>query len=82
MTAGLNASYLSIANGIGPVIAGLMIDQRTTRLAEVAELAGAKVDPHNYVSYAYPLYAAGILTFLVLLLAVRSQKQYAPKAVQ
>ncbi len=80
MTAGLNASYLSIANGIGPVIAGLMIDQRTTRLAEVAELAGATVDPQNYVSYAYPLYAAGILTFGVLLLAVRSQKQYAPKA--
>ncbi len=79
MTAGLNASYLSIANGIGPVIAGLMIDQRTTRLAEVAELAGAKVNPLSYSSYAYPLYAAGILTFGVLLLAVRSQKQYAPK---
>lgn len=30
---------------------------------------------------SYPLYAAGILTFLVLLLAVRSQKQYAPKPV-
>ena len=81
MTAGLNASYLSIANGIGPVIAGLMIDQHATKLAEMAELAGAKVDPSNYVSYAYPLYAAGILTFLVLLLAVRSQQQYTPKPI-
>jgi MFS family permease len=79
MTAGLNASYLSISNGIGPVVAGLMIDQRTTKLAEVAELAGQKVNPFNYSSYAYPLYAAGILTFLVLILAVRSQQQYAPK---
>jgi MFS family permease len=79
MTAGLNASYLSISNGIGPVVAGLMIDQRTTKLAEVAELAGQKVNPLNYSSYAYPLYAAGILTFLVLILAVRSQQQYAPK---
>ena len=25
---GLNASYLSAANGIGPVIAGLMVDQK------------------------------------------------------
>jgi MFS family permease len=82
MTAGLNASYLSISNGIGPVIAGLMIDQNATKLAEVAELTGAKVNPHNYASYAYPLYAAGILTFLVLLLAVRSQQQYAPKSAQ
>lgn len=79
MTAGLNASYLSIANGIGPIIAGLMIDQNATRLAELAELAGAEVNPQSYASYAYPLYAAGILTFLVLFLAVRSQQQYAPK---
>ena len=82
MTAGINASYLSISNGIGPIIAGLMIDQHATKLAEVAELAGAKVNPANYSSYAYPLYLAGILTFVVFLLAVRSQRQYAPKAAQ
>jgi MFS family permease len=80
MTAGINASYLSISNGIGPIIAGLMIDQHATKLAEVAELAGAKVNPLSYSSYAYPLYLAGILTFVVFLLAVRSQRQYAPKA--
>jgi MFS family permease len=82
MTAGINASYLSISNGIGPIIAGLMIDQNATKLAEVAELAGAKVNPLSYSSYAYPLYLAGILTFVVFLLAVRSQRQYAPKAAQ
>jgi MFS family permease len=79
MTSGLNASYLSIANGIGPIIAGLMIDQRTTKAAEIAENAGALVNPKNYASYAYPLYAAGACTFLVLLIAVRFQQQYSPK---
>jgi hypothetical protein len=54
----------------------------TTRLVEVVELAGQKVNPLDYSSYAYPLYAAGILTFLVLLLAVRSQHQYAPKPAE
>jgi MFS family permease len=82
MTAGINASYLSISNGIGPIIGGLMIDQHATKMAEIAELAGAKVNPLNYSSYAYPLYLAGMLTFIVFLLAVRSQRQYAPKPAQ
>jgi MFS family permease len=80
MTAGVNASYLSIANGIGPIVAGLMINQHAIKIAEEAEKAGASINPQNYVSYSYPLYLAGILTFVVLLLAVRSQGQYAPKA--
>jgi predicted MFS family arabinose efflux permease len=80
MTSGLNASYLSIANGLGPIVAGLMIDKHTTKAAELAEQAGALVNPKNYVSYTYPFYIAGACTFLVLFLAVRYQRQYAPKA--
>jgi MFS family permease len=79
MAAGLNASYLSISNGIGPVIAGLMIDQRTTKAAEIAEKAGGLVNPANYSSYNHPLYAAGLCTFGVLILAIRLQRQYGPK---
>jgi multidrug resistance protein len=60
---GLNASYLSIANGIGPVIAGLMVDQK------------------NPATYGYPLYLAGIFTFIVLFFAVRSRRKYTPKTV-
>ncbi len=60
---GLNASYLSIANGIGPVIAGLMVNQK------------------NPATYGYPLYLAGIFTFIVLFFAVRSRRKYTPKAV-
>jgi predicted MFS family arabinose efflux permease len=55
---GLNSSYLSIANAIGPVIAGLLINQI------------------NLKSYAYPLYLAGFLTFLVLVLAFRTRTKY------
>ncbi|MCE2721316.1 MAG: MFS transporter [Dolichospermum sp.] len=55
---GLNASYLSIYNGIGPVIAGLMVKQSQP------------------VTYGYPLYIAGILTFLVLALAIATRKRY------
>jgi predicted MFS family arabinose efflux permease len=55
---GLNASYLSISNGIGPVIAGLMVKQSQP------------------VTYGYPLYIAGILTFLVLALAIATRKRY------
>jgi len=55
---GLNSSYLSIANAIGPVIAGLLIHQS------------------NPKTYGYPLYLAGFLTLLVLMLAVRTRKQY------
>jgi predicted MFS family arabinose efflux permease len=61
---GLNASYLSAANGIGPVIAGLMVDQN---------------NPHTY---SYPLYLAGIFTFVVLFFAVRNRHKYTPKMTQ
>ncbi len=55
---GLNSSYLSIANAIGPVIAGLLINQI------------------NLKSYAYPLYLAGFLTLLVLVLAITTHRKY------
>jgi multidrug resistance protein len=58
---GLNASYLSAANGIGPVIAGLMVDQK------------------NPLTYGYPLYLAGIFTFIVLFFAVRNRRKYTPR---
>ncbi|MEA5619668.1 MFS transporter [Cronbergia sp. UHCC 0137] len=58
---GLNASYLSISNGIGPVIAGMIVKQS------------------NPVTYGYPLYLAGMLTFLVLFLAINKRRQYMPQ---
>jgi len=61
---GVNSSYLSISNGFGPVIAGLVINQ------EYPE------------SYSYPLYLAGICTFLVLGLAFIKRKDYAVKGVR
>ncbi|MFO5526413.1 MAG: MFS transporter [Cuspidothrix sp.] len=57
---GLNASYLSIANAIGPVIAGMMVQQSQP------------------ITYGYPLYLAGVLTFVVLVLAIATCKQYSP----
>jgi predicted MFS family arabinose efflux permease len=60
---GLNASYLSAANGIGPVIAGLMVDQK------------------NPLTYGYPLYLAGIFTFIVLFFAVRNRAKFTPKII-
>jgi multidrug resistance protein len=63
---GLNASYLSISNAIGPVIAGMLIHQS------------------NPVTYTYPLYLAGVLTFGVLVLAIATRKRYqveSPRAV-
>jgi len=56
---GLNSSYLSISNAVGPVIAGVLIDQS------------------HPTTYRYPLYLAGVLTFLVLGLAVMTRKRYA-----
>jgi len=56
---GINSSYLSISNGIGPIIAGLLVDQN---------------NPH---SYGYPLYLAGICTFLVLIFAFAKRDIYA-----
>jgi MFS family permease len=79
MTAGLNASYLSISNGFGPLVAGMMIDQKMTTAANLAEKAGAQVNPGNYISYTYPLYAAGFCTFLVFVLALQTKAQYKPK---
>jgi len=58
---GLNASYLSVSNAFGPVIAGTLIHQS------------------NPASYAYPLYLAGVLTFLVLGLAIVTRKRYQVK---
>lgn len=59
MAMGINASYLSIANAVGPVIAGIIMNQ------------------NNPQTYGYSLYLAGILTSLVLLLAIKTQKKYA-----
>ncbi|HIK05627.1 MAG TPA: MFS transporter [Trichormus sp. M33_DOE_039] len=58
---GLNSSYLSMSNGIGPVIAGLLVNQ------------------DNPISYSYPLYLAGMLTFGVLLFAIANYQKYIPK---
>ncbi|MEA5575210.1 MFS transporter [Anabaena sp. UHCC 0451] len=57
---GLNASYLSISNGIGPVIAGMIVHQSQP------------------ITYGYPLYLAGVLTFLVLGFAVYNRQRYTP----
>jgi multidrug resistance protein len=61
---GLNASYLSAANGIGPIIAGLMVDRR------------------NPTTYGYPLYIAGIFTFIVLFFAIRNRSKFTPRLTQ
>jgi predicted MFS family arabinose efflux permease len=58
---GINASYLSAANGIGPIIAGLMVDEK------------------HPLTYAYPLYIAGIFTFIVLFFAIRYRSRFTPK---
>ena len=58
MALGLNSSYLSASNAIGPVLAGLLVNQS------------------HPATYAYPLYLAGILTFLVLGLAIATRQQY------
>jgi multidrug resistance protein len=77
MTSGLNAAYLTIATGIGPVISALLIDRTTIEAAEkLARETGRAVNLQSYVSYSYPLYVAGIAAFAVLLLAVRTQRQY------
>ncbi|WP_427157673.1 MFS transporter [Aliinostoc sp. HNIBRCY26] len=62
MALGLNSSYLSMSNGIGPVIAGLIVNQA------------------NPISYSYPLYLAGVLTFIVLLFAIVNRQKYIPKS--
>jgi predicted MFS family arabinose efflux permease len=59
--AGLNASYLSIANGIGPIIAGTIVDK------------------NHILTYGYPLYLAGICTFIVLGFAVQNHRKFTPR---
>ncbi len=61
--AGLNASYLSAANAIGPVIAGLMVDQNQPQ------------------TYGYPLYLAGVCTFIALFYAVIKRRSYIPTPI-
>jgi multidrug resistance protein len=77
MTSGLNAAYLTIATGLGPVISALLIDRNTIEAAEkLARETGRAVNLQSYVSYSYPLYFAGICAFAVLLLAMHTQGQY------
>ncbi|MDX2100133.1 MAG: MFS transporter [Leptolyngbyaceae cyanobacterium bins.59] len=59
MAMGLNSSYLSVSNAVGPVIAGMVVHS------------------DRPLTYSYPLYLAGGLTFLVLLLAINTRAQYA-----
>lgn len=60
MVMGLNSSDLSIFNGIGPLIAGLLVRQAYP------------------ASNGYPLYLVEGCTLVVLLLAVKTRKKYAP----
>jgi multidrug resistance protein len=60
---GLNASYLSAANAVGPIIAGLMVNEEYP------------------LTYGYPLYIAGIFTFIVLFFAVRYRRKYIPHTI-
>lgn len=77
MTSGLNAAYLSISVGIGPVISALLVDKNAIESAEkIAKATGAAVNIGSYASYAYPLYAAGLCAFIVLCLAVKTRRQY------
>ncbi len=77
MTSGLNAAYLTIATGIGPVISAMLIDRTTIEAAEkLARETGIAVNIQSYVSYSYPLYVAGIGAFAVLILAMKTQRQY------
>lgn len=77
MTSGLNAAYLSISTGIGPVLSALLVDKTTIEAAEkVAKETGVAVSLHSYDSYSYPLYVAGLCAFAVLVFAVRTQRQY------
>ncbi|MCY7334749.1 MAG: MFS transporter [Chamaesiphon sp.] len=77
MTSGLNAAYLSISTGIGPVLSALLVDKTTIEAAEkVAKETGVAVGLDSYDSYSYPLYVAGLCAFAVLVFAVRTQRQY------
>ena len=41
-------------------------------------IAGIIVNQTNPITYSYPLYLAGALTFSVLLFAIATRRQYAP----
>ncbi|MBW4692871.1 MAG: MFS transporter [Lyngbya sp. HA4199-MV5] len=43
-------------------------------------IAGSLIHQQNPVTYTYPLYLAGILTFLVWLLAIATRQHYTPQA--
>ncbi|MFM2303873.1 MAG: hypothetical protein RLZZ135_1283 [Cyanobacteriota bacterium] len=60
---GLNASYLSAANAVGPIIAGLMVNEEYP------------------LTYGYPLYIAGIFTFIVLFFAMHYRRKYTPHSI-
>jgi predicted MFS family arabinose efflux permease len=42
-------------------------------------IAGSLIHQANPITYTYPLYLAGILTFLVWLIAIATRKQYMPQ---
>jgi predicted MFS family arabinose efflux permease len=63
ITSGLNASYLSISNAIGPVVAGAIVQEAFP------------------VTYAYPLFLAGILNLGILGLAIVTRKRYQARSV-
>jgi predicted MFS family arabinose efflux permease len=42
-------------------------------------IAGSLIHPENPATYTYPLYLAGVLTFLVWLIAIVTRKQYTPQ---
>ena len=42
-------------------------------------IAGSLIHQANPVTYTYPLYLAGVLTFLVWLIAIATRQQYTPK---
>ncbi len=43
-------------------------------------IAGMLISQSNPITYGYPLYLAGVLTFLVLMLAILTRKRYALKS--
>jgi MFS family permease len=61
--AGINSSYLSLSNAIGPPIAGAMVTELRPQ------------------TYGYPLYLAGVCTFIVLFFAFNARQKFTPKAI-
>jgi hypothetical protein len=71
MISGINASYLSISNGIGPLLAATFVDQKGIATAEKTVQETGLVE--SYATYAYPIYVAGVCSFITLLWAIRSR---------